>query len=154
MRRSARDKGAVDAALAEMIKVARNDGNMIEPMLAAARAEATPVRCATRCVPSGASTRATRFLRKAWYPKTDLSVSPRAITLREADKPLGCARGGARHRGPAAHRNRVCAAITVLAVFVLPSGRRRQPSSITPRRLTMPLKIPAGSPTGSLLKGF
>jgi hypothetical protein len=45
--------------------------------------------------------------------------------------------------------------ITVLAVFVLPSGRRRQPSSISPRRLTMPpLKIPSGSPTGSLLKGF
>ena len=45
--------------------------------------------------------------------------------------------------------------ITVLAVFVLPSGRRRQPSSISPRRLTMPpLKIPSGSPTGSLIKGF
>ena len=45
--------------------------------------------------------------------------------------------------------------ITVLAVFVIPSGRRRQPSSITPRRLTMPrFKIPSGSPTGSLLKGF
>ena len=45
--------------------------------------------------------------------------------------------------------------ITVLAVFVLPSGRRRQPSSTTPRRLTMPrLRIPSGSPTGSLLKGF
>jgi methylmalonyl-CoA mutase, N-terminal domain len=41
MRRSARDKGAVDAAIAEMIKVARTDGNMIEPMLAAARTEAT-----------------------------------------------------------------------------------------------------------------
>jgi hypothetical protein len=45
--------------------------------------------------------------------------------------------------------------ITVLAVFVIPSGRRRQPSSITPRRLTMPrFTIPSGSPTGSLLKGF
>ena len=44
--------------------------------------------------------------------------------------------------------------ITVLAVFVIPSGRRRQPS-ITPRRLTMPrFTIPSGSPTGSLLKGF
>jgi methylmalonyl-CoA mutase, N-terminal domain len=41
IRRSARDNGAVDAALAEMIKVARTDGNMIDPMLAAARAEAT-----------------------------------------------------------------------------------------------------------------
>jgi methylmalonyl-CoA mutase, N-terminal domain len=41
IRRTARDGAAVDAALAEMIKVARTDGNMIEPMLAAARAEAT-----------------------------------------------------------------------------------------------------------------
>jgi isobutyryl-CoA mutase large subunit len=41
LRRRARDNAAVDAALAEMIKVARTDGNMIEPMLAAARAEAT-----------------------------------------------------------------------------------------------------------------
>jgi isobutyryl-CoA mutase large subunit len=40
-RRAARDNAAVDAALAEMIKVARTDGNMMEPMLAAARAEAT-----------------------------------------------------------------------------------------------------------------
>ena len=40
-RRAARDSAAVDIALAEMIKVARSDGNMIEPMLAAARAEAT-----------------------------------------------------------------------------------------------------------------
>ncbi|HEX6759554.1 MAG TPA: hypothetical protein VF086_14265 [Propionibacteriaceae bacterium] len=45
--------------------------------------------------------------------------------------------------------------ITVLAVFVIPSGRRRQPLSVTPRRLTMPrFTIPSGSPTGSLLKGF
>ena len=41
VRRSGRDKGAVDAALSEMIRVARTNGNMIEPMLAAARAEAT-----------------------------------------------------------------------------------------------------------------
>jgi methylmalonyl-CoA mutase N-terminal domain/subunit len=41
LRRSARDNAAVDTALAEMIKVARTDNNMIEPMLAAARAEAT-----------------------------------------------------------------------------------------------------------------
>jgi methylmalonyl-CoA mutase, N-terminal domain len=41
VRRGARDSAAVDAALVEMIKVARTDGNMIEPMLAAARAEAT-----------------------------------------------------------------------------------------------------------------
>ena len=40
-RRAARDGGAVDAALAEMIKVARTDGNMIQSMLAAARVEAT-----------------------------------------------------------------------------------------------------------------
>jgi methylmalonyl-CoA mutase, N-terminal domain len=40
-RRAARDNAAVDDALSEMIKVARTDGNMIEPMLAAARAEAT-----------------------------------------------------------------------------------------------------------------
>ena len=40
-RRAARSNAAVDAALAEMIMVARSDGNMIEPMLAAARAEAT-----------------------------------------------------------------------------------------------------------------
>ena len=40
-RRAARDHAAVEAALADMIKVARADGNMIEPMLTAARAEAT-----------------------------------------------------------------------------------------------------------------
>jgi methylmalonyl-CoA mutase N-terminal domain/subunit len=40
-RRAARNNAVVDAALAEMIVVARSDGNMIEPMLAAARAEAT-----------------------------------------------------------------------------------------------------------------
>jgi methylmalonyl-CoA mutase, N-terminal domain len=40
-RRAARDSAAVDDALSEMIKVARTDGNMIEPMLAAARADAT-----------------------------------------------------------------------------------------------------------------
>ncbi len=40
-RRAARDNGAVDRALAAMIEVARGDGNLIEPMLAAARAEAT-----------------------------------------------------------------------------------------------------------------
>ena len=45
--------------------------------------------------------------------------------------------------------------ITLLAVFIIPSGRRRQPSSVTPRRLSMPrFTIPSGSPTGSLLKGF
>jgi len=41
VRRGARDNAAVDAALAEMIKVDRTDDNMIESMLAAARAEAT-----------------------------------------------------------------------------------------------------------------
>jgi methylmalonyl-CoA mutase N-terminal domain/subunit len=40
-RRAARNNAVVEAALAEMITVARSDGNMIEPMLAAARAEAT-----------------------------------------------------------------------------------------------------------------
>ena len=40
-RRAMRDSAAVDDALSEMIKVARTDGNMIEPMLAAARADAT-----------------------------------------------------------------------------------------------------------------
>ena len=40
-RQAARDNAAVETALAEMIKVARSDGNMLEPMLAAARAEAT-----------------------------------------------------------------------------------------------------------------
>jgi methylmalonyl-CoA mutase N-terminal domain/subunit len=40
-RRAARDHAAVEAALGDMIKVARADGNMIEPMLTAARAEAT-----------------------------------------------------------------------------------------------------------------
>jgi methylmalonyl-CoA mutase N-terminal domain/subunit len=40
-RRAARDHAVVEAALADMIKVARADGNMIEPMLTAARAEAT-----------------------------------------------------------------------------------------------------------------
>ena len=40
-RRAARNSAAVDNALSEMIKVARSNGNMIEPMLAAARADAT-----------------------------------------------------------------------------------------------------------------
>ena len=40
-RRSTRDQAAVDSALAHMVEVARTDGNLIEPMLAAARAEAT-----------------------------------------------------------------------------------------------------------------
>jgi len=40
-RRAARDQPAVDAALAAMLACARSGGNMIEPMLAAARAEAT-----------------------------------------------------------------------------------------------------------------
>ena len=45
--------------------------------------------------------------------------------------------------------------VTVLVVFIIPSGRRRRPPSPTPRRLTMPrFKIPSGSPAGSLLKGF
>ncbi|KAA2259579.1 methylmalonyl-CoA mutase [Solihabitans fulvus] len=40
-RRAERDQAEVDRALAEMVRVARGDGNLIEPMLAAARAEAT-----------------------------------------------------------------------------------------------------------------
>jgi methylmalonyl-CoA mutase N-terminal domain/subunit len=40
-RRAARDQAAVDAALAAMLAAARSGGNMIPPMLAAARAEAT-----------------------------------------------------------------------------------------------------------------
>jgi methylmalonyl-CoA mutase N-terminal domain/subunit len=40
-RRSRRDQTAVDRALAAMVEVARGDGNLIEPMLDAARAEAT-----------------------------------------------------------------------------------------------------------------
>jgi methylmalonyl-CoA mutase, N-terminal domain len=41
VRRATRDSATVEAALVEMIKVARTNDNMIEPMLAAARAEAT-----------------------------------------------------------------------------------------------------------------
>ena len=40
-RRSGRDKAAVDAAIAEMLSAAREDRNMIPPMLDACRAEAT-----------------------------------------------------------------------------------------------------------------
>ncbi len=40
-RRAQRDQTAVDRALAVMVEVARGDGNLIEPMLDAARAEAT-----------------------------------------------------------------------------------------------------------------
>jgi methylmalonyl-CoA mutase, N-terminal domain len=40
-RRAARDEGAVAAALAAMVEVARGTGNMVPAMLAAARAEAT-----------------------------------------------------------------------------------------------------------------
>jgi isobutyryl-CoA mutase large subunit len=40
-RRAARDNAAVESALSEMLTVARTDGNMIEPMLSAVRAEAT-----------------------------------------------------------------------------------------------------------------
>jgi hypothetical protein len=45
--------------------------------------------------------------------------------------------------------------VTILAVLIVPSGRRRLPSSPTPRRLRMPrFNIPFASPAGSLLKGF
>ncbi|MEO6090319.1 MAG: methylmalonyl-CoA mutase family protein [Umezawaea sp.] len=40
-RRADRDQAVVDSALAHLAAVARTDGNLIEPMLAAARAEAT-----------------------------------------------------------------------------------------------------------------
>jgi methylmalonyl-CoA mutase, N-terminal domain len=40
-RRAARDQAAVDASLASMLAAARSGANMIEPMLEAARAEAT-----------------------------------------------------------------------------------------------------------------
>jgi methylmalonyl-CoA mutase N-terminal domain/subunit len=40
-RRSQRDGTAIDRALAAMVAVASGDGNLVEPMLAAARAEAT-----------------------------------------------------------------------------------------------------------------
>jgi hypothetical protein len=45
--------------------------------------------------------------------------------------------------------------VTLLLVFIIPSGRRRRLPGSTPRRLTLPrLKIPSGSPAGSLIKGF
>ncbi|WNV90089.1 methylmalonyl-CoA mutase family protein [Umezawaea sp. Da 62-37] len=40
-RRTSRDQAAVDRALARMVEVARGSGNLIEPMLEAARVEAT-----------------------------------------------------------------------------------------------------------------
>ena len=40
-RRAARDEAAVRAALAAMIDTARGEGNLVPPMLAAARVEAT-----------------------------------------------------------------------------------------------------------------
>ncbi len=40
-RRAGRDQAAVDAALAEMVRVARSTENLVPPMLAAARVEAT-----------------------------------------------------------------------------------------------------------------
>jgi methylmalonyl-CoA mutase N-terminal domain/subunit len=40
-RRGARDQGKVDRSLAAMVACARTDGNLVEPMLDAARAEAT-----------------------------------------------------------------------------------------------------------------
>jgi hypothetical protein len=45
--------------------------------------------------------------------------------------------------------------LTLLLVFIIPSGSRRRLPGSTPRRLRMPrFKIPSGSPAGSLLKGF
>ena len=40
-RRAARDQAAVDRTLADLAAAARTDANLVEPMLAAARAEAT-----------------------------------------------------------------------------------------------------------------
>ncbi|GGM35697.1 methylmalonyl-CoA mutase [Longimycelium tulufanense] len=40
-RRAHRDRSTVERTLAEMVEVARGDGNLIEPMMAAVRAEAT-----------------------------------------------------------------------------------------------------------------
>jgi methylmalonyl-CoA mutase N-terminal domain/subunit len=40
-RRASRDEAAVDAALADLTAAARTDANLVEPMLDAARAEAT-----------------------------------------------------------------------------------------------------------------
>jgi methylmalonyl-CoA mutase, N-terminal domain len=40
-RRAARDQAAVDAALARMVDAARSGDNLVPPMLAAARVEAT-----------------------------------------------------------------------------------------------------------------
>lgn len=43
----------------------------------------------------------------------------------------------------------------VLAVLIVPPARRRQPASLTPRRVRTPrFNIPLASPAGSLLKGF
>jgi hypothetical protein len=45
--------------------------------------------------------------------------------------------------------------VTLLLVFIIPSDRRRRVPSSIPRRSTTPgLKIPSGSPAGSLIKGF
>jgi hypothetical protein len=44
---------------------------------------------------------------------------------------------------------------TVLAVLIVPPGRRRQPASLSPRRVRTPrFNIRFASPAGSLLKGF
>ena len=44
---------------------------------------------------------------------------------------------------------------TVVAVLLVPSGRRLQPASLTARRPTKPrFNIPFASPAGSLIKGF
>jgi hypothetical protein len=45
--------------------------------------------------------------------------------------------------------------LTLLLVFITPSGRRCRLPGFTPRHSTMPgSKIPSGSPAGSLIKGF
>jgi hypothetical protein len=45
--------------------------------------------------------------------------------------------------------------VTLLLVFIVPSGRRRRQPNFTPRRVALPsLDKPSNSPAGSLIKGF
>jgi hypothetical protein len=45
--------------------------------------------------------------------------------------------------------------VTLLLVFLIPSGRRRRPSESTLRHVTTPgVKISSGSPAGSRIKGL
>jgi methylmalonyl-CoA mutase N-terminal domain/subunit len=61
-RRAQRDQAAVDRALTAMVEVARGDGNLIEPILSAARAEATLGEiCGTLRTEWGSYTEPARF---------------------------------------------------------------------------------------------